>query len=212
MARDYRTQYKDKCLTCKKYDIYTKSNATVRGFRCDRLMRPVAMSEHCYQYDFDAIRGNWEIEEAVEWILKRGYDPRPDCYVVTAMCEILDIPYDSEYIENFKIMRDEYMCKTEAGRKQLAAYDLYGIQIADRLRQDYANEKTRVATGVKVKTIILPAYEQVNELIKCNNFGMAVYTYFQMIKTIAKFYNINHMVPVQNAEAMCQECGEKLNK
>lgn len=214
MARDYREDFKDKCLTCKKYDIYRsgRSYATVRGFRCDRLMGPMAMTDHCYQHDFDRMRSNSDIEEAVEWILKRGYDPRPSCYVVTAMCEILDIPYDSEYIENFKIMRDEYMCKTEDGRKQLAAYDLYGIQIADRLRKDYADEKTRLATDTKVRTIILPAYEQVNELIKCGNFGMAVYSYFQMIKTIAKHYNINYMVPVQTAEEMCQGYGEKLDK
>ena len=189
MARDYREEFKHNCLTCKKYDIYSKADATVRGFRCKRLMRQMSMDEHCYQHDFDQLRSNSTIEDAVNWILRRGYDPRPDCYVTTAICEILGLPYDHEYIKNFKKLRNDHM-KIE----QIMAYDVYGVQIAQRLKSAYSNKETRSVTEKLVKDILHPSYlVEVNKLIKGENYDLALYSYFQMLGVLSERYGINYV-------------------
>lgn len=194
MSRDYTREFKGHCLTCKKYEISKGdwSYSTVRGFRCKRLQRPMAFDEKCYQYDFDAVRSNRTIEEAVDWRVRRGYDPRPDCYVVTAMCEILGLPMDHEYIQNFRILRDEYMIEVPEGKEKIAAYDNYGEQLASRLTQNYANPETKETTERLVKGILLPTYEQVNELIKAGNLDMAMYVYFQMMGILSRRYGITY--------------------
>ncbi|MBQ6841293.1 MAG: hypothetical protein IJO63_04170 [Bacilli bacterium] len=194
MARDYVSEFKGHCLTCKKYEISKGdwSWSTVRGFRCKRLQRPMAFDEKCYQYDFDAVRGNRMIEEAVDWRVRRGYDPRPDCYVVTAMCEILGLPMDHEFITNFRILRDEHMINSEAGKSQIAAYDNYGEQLAERLKANFNNPETKESTEKMIRTVLLPSYEQVNELIKFGNLDMAMYVYFQMMGILSRRYGITY--------------------
>ncbi|MBE6155205.1 MAG: hypothetical protein E7164_00405 [Firmicutes bacterium] len=201
MSRDYKKEFEDRCLTCKKYDIYSKSDATVRGFRCKRLLRPVAMDSHCYQYDEDRIRSNSSIEDAVEWILRRGYDPRPDCYVTTAICEILGMPYNHEYITNFKRLRSEYMESFAEGKKLIDAYDVYGLMIAEELRKRYSNSETKEATLKAIRDVLEPGYlATVNSLIKSGNMPMAMYTYFQMINMLAMQYNIDYTFNVEQVE------------
>ena len=207
MSRDYREEFKENCLTCKKYDIYSKSDATVRGFRCKRLLRQVAMDGKCYQHDFDYLRGNSTIEEAVEWIIRRGYDPRPDCYVTTAICEILGLPYDHEYITSFKKLRDEYMATFAEGKKQIAAYDVYGVQIAMKLKAAYENAETKKATEESIKKVLVPGYlEVVKELVKSGNFAMAMYTYFQMIGVLSQRYGVSYSVETINETKEEESC------
>ena len=196
MARDYQTEFKDKCLTCKKYDIYSKSDATVRGFRCKRLMRQMALDDHCYQYDCDKVRGNASIEEAVTWLLKRGYEPRYDCYITTAVCHIKGLPLDCEYVQNFRKLRDNYVAKLPNGADELVSYDIYGIQIANKLLNDYQNEETKEATKKMAEEVLFPEFiELVNNLIKAGEYETAWFIYSAMIELLSKRYNIVYYVP-----------------
>lgn len=212
MARDYRSEFKGKCLTCIKYDIYSRGDVTVRGYRCTRLMRQVAMDEHCYQHDFDPLRSNSTIDAAVQYIKNRGYDPRPDCYVTTACCKILGLGYDHEYIINFRRLKDEYMATFPEGKRQLNAYDIYGVQIAEKIKSAYENPETREGIVTAVKDVFIPCYlEPVGRMVKSGNFEMAMYTYFRMIQMLAERYGIEYTVEQINTEVLNQDCGRKLS-
>lgn len=211
--RDYRDEFKNNCLTCKKYDIYDKGSITVRGYRCKRLQRQMALDEHCYQHDFDGARGNSTLDDAVQYLLRRGYDPRPDCYVTTAICDIVGLPHDCEYILSFRQLRDEYMSSFEEGKKQIAAYDVYGQEIANRLLADYANSETKEVTEKKVREVLIPGYlDPVTSMIKNGNFAMAMYTYFQMISMLSQSYSINYVMPTEEQTLECESegCTRKL--
>ena len=206
---DYQKEYKDHCLTCKKYDIYSKSDATVRGYRCIHHHRPMAMDEKCSSYGFDYARSNSMIEDAIEWIGKRGYDPRPDagsCYITSIICHILGLPDNCEYLTNFRRLRDEYMVTFPEGLKQLYAYDTFGVQISMRLEKDFNTPEKREATVKMVKEILLPDYiVKVNELIKAGNFAMAMYAYVQMTMTLSNKYGINYIIPDVDVESLDKE-------
>lgn len=199
--RDYRSEFKDNCLTCKKYDIYDKGSITVRGYRCKRLQRQMALDEHCYQHDFDQTRGNNTLDDAVSYLLRRGYDPRPDCYVTTAICDIVGLPHDCAYITSFRRMRDEYMSSFEEGKKQIAAYDIYGAQIANRLLADFNNPETKESVERQAKEVLVPDYlDRVTGMIANGNFALAMYTYFEMIGMLSKRYGINYVLPTEAVE------------
>jgi len=93
------------------------------------------------------------------------------------------------------------MSTFEEGKKQIVAYDVYGVQIANRLLADYANPETKETTEKKVREVLIPGFlDPVNEMVKNGNFAMAMYTYFQMISTLSQSYNINYVVPTEGQE------------
>lgn len=206
MARDYQKEFKDRCLTCKKYDIYCKSDATVRGFRCKRLMRQVALDDHCYQYDCDRLRGNASIEEAVTWLLKRGYEPRYDCYITTAICHIKGFSLDCSFVKNFKKLREEYVAKLPNGEEELAAYDIYGIQLANKLLAAYQNPETKDATKKLVDGALFNGFiVVVNNLIEMGKMAEAWNRYTKMIELLSMHFAVSYYVPPKNDDVIAFE-------
>lgn len=197
MSRDYKKEFKGHCLTCKNYDIYTKSDATVRGFRCVHHHRPMAMDEKCSSYGNDITRSNQTIEDAVKWIGKRGYDPRPDkgsCYITSICCRVLGLPDDCEYLTNLRRLRDEYMVNFDEGLTHLYKYDIFGRQISEIIESEFENPKTKIKTERMVKEILEPQYLVIlNELIKCGNFACAMEAYLQMTDLLMQRYSIYEM-------------------
>lgn len=194
MARDYLKDFKNHCLTCEKYDIYSPKDSTQRGYRCKRHMRPMAMDEQCSSYSMDRLRSNKTIEEAVNWRLRKGYDPSPDkghWYVTSMICRILGYPQDCEYMQAFEMMQATYMRESEEGKADLLRYEVYGPEIAWRLEEAYSNEETRSSVERLCREILEPDYlALILGLIRANNLECAVLAYKQMIDMLASRYGV----------------------
>jgi len=197
MARDYLSEFKGKCLTCKKYDIFSKGDATLRGYRCLHHMRPMAMDEECSSYGFDYTRSNRAIEEAVEWIGRRGYEPKRDsesCYITTMICKILGKSDSCEELTNLRLLRDKYMTTFDEGLKYLHTYDTFGPLISKKMEEDFNSKDKKDYTLKMVRDVLYPEYILVvNNLIKEKRFETAMLAYVQMTYLLVNKYNIYEM-------------------
>ena len=206
MARDYLSEYKGHCLTCKNYDIHSKVDATVRGFRCINHHRPMAMDEKCPSYGLDYTRSNYQIDEAVEWIGRRGYEPRRDsesCYVTTIICNILGMPDNCEYLTWFRKLRDEYMVNSEFGLRLLYAYDTYGVQISEALENMYNDPKTREYVQNIINYIIVPQYlNKILDNIKNGHYDIAVNEYILMSMRLGNVVGVSFQIPEVDVDTL----------
>lgn len=190
--RDYQKEFKGHCLTCQDYDIFSKSDSTHRGYRCKHHHRPMAMDEKCSSYHFDAIRSNSMIDEAVKFRVKKGYSPSPDkghWYLVTTICKIVKPDQAKEFIETAREFRANLM-DTPEGQVYVANYDYYGIELTQKLLEDYINEATKIETENYVLTVLMPIFYEYNELAKNGQTLEAVKKYIQLLKLVANRYNV----------------------
>lgn len=191
---DYRSEYKGRCITCENYKINDKCDVTVKGYRCSHHHRSMAMDESCSSYEFSFLRSNSSIEEAIEYIEKRGYDPSPDsssCYITSLVCKILGYDDNCEYLTNFRDFRDNYMVNTTYGLECLCLYDIYGVEICKKLEEHYNSQHLHRKTYDIVKNIIEPDYLQVvNEDIKNGEYEKAIKEYVDMTNMLMKRYGI----------------------
>lgn len=198
MARDYISEYQGHCLTCSRYDIFSKCDATSRGYRCIHHQRPMAMDESCSNYSIDYARSNYLIEEAVQWLGKRGYDPRRDnesCYITTIACKILGLPDDCEYLTEFRKIR-EYMKHSESGLALLHAYDVYGVQISEALNALYDDPKTREYARAIITQIIVPHYfKNILGYIKYGHYNEAIRQYVWMSERLGNIVGVKFQIP-----------------
>lgn len=209
MAKDYISEYKGHCLTCKKYDIYSKSDATIRGFRCIHHHRPMAMDESCPNHSLDYARSNYQIEEAVEWIGRRGYEPRRDagsCYITTIACKILGLPDDCKYLTYFRKLRDDYMVKFPEGLKLLYAYDIYGVQISIALENLYNNPQTKEYAEKIVKHIVVPHYfDIIASYLEQDNYEKAMNHYVIMSEMLGNIVGVKFQIPEVDVNTLDKE-------
>lgn len=194
MARDYVKDFKNHCLTCDKYDIYSRGDSTQRGYRCKKHMRPMAMDEQCSSYSLDRIRSNSTIEDAVNWRVRKGYSPSPDrghWYVTSTICKILGYPEDCPYMEAFDLMQSTYMRQTDEGKTDLLRYEVYGPAIAWEIEAAYNDSKRRRGVERLCKEILEPDYlSLILGLVEAGNYECAVLAYKQMIDMLAQRYNV----------------------
>ena len=194
MGRDYLKEFKNHCLTCEKYDIYSKGDSTERGYRCQKHGRPMAMDEECPSYRLDKLRSNSTIEDAVSWRCKRGYSPSRDSsywYVTTAICDILGYPRECEYMIAFAHMQATVMRDTDENKVDLLKYEVYGPAIAWKLKKAYEDPKRKESVIKLCKKILEPEYlKLILNLIRVGNFECAILTYKQMIDMLAQRFNV----------------------
>lgn len=193
--QDYRSDYKNYCLTCKEYDIYSKGDSTHRGFRCKHHHRPMAFDESCSSYDFDKARGNNIIHDAVEWRVRKGYDPKPDSsywYVVSSICKILSNEYGEDqkeqtnrYLNAFKTFR-EFLLSYPNGINFLADYDINGLRLANQLLDEYAFCKKQALYFIE--TELLPLLDTFANMIDYNNHQAAFKSYTRIMQCLSDEY------------------------
>lgn len=194
--RDYRKEFKDHCLTCKEYDIYSYSDSTHRGFRCKHHHRPMAFDESCSSYDFDKVRGNNQIDDAVSFRVRKGYDPKPDSsywYVVSTICKILSIEYGedrkeqiSSYLNAFKDFR-EFAISIQSGIEFLGEYDVNGLRLANKLLDAYNENKEQ--TLLFMESELLPTMDSFAKMVSFSNYPGAMKFYTRLMASLGLKYS-----------------------
>lgn len=194
MARDYQREFKNHCLTCTEYDIYSKSDSTTRGYRCKHHHRPMAFDEKCSSYRFDALKSNMSIEEAVNFRVKKGYAGGPDkghFYILTILCEIMGLPEDNEYLLAFRTLRDVYLSQNEEGQRELLKYDVCGPLISDAIKDAHDDSKRKVGIERMINEVLMPCYiEPFTAMVQNGCYECAMLAYLQMTDMLAQRYNV----------------------
>jgi hypothetical protein len=189
MNLNFNKDFKNHCITCKFYDL---KDINVRGFRCTKFFRPMALDESCIgNYEYAEKRTNDDIKKAIKWITKRGYDPKPDnmyWYLTSTICKILKYNDNSKYMEAFKNFKSEFLLKDKRGILFLYNYDICGCFLSNILLNSY-NEN-------KENTIIYLNYLVNNYLnlfvlyVKNEFYDEALNIYINFINDILNKYNI----------------------
>ncbi len=188
---DYRKEFKERCLTCVNYEIYDKDYSTQRGFRCKRYRRPMAFDEKCYYYEFNEARGNNIIHDAVEWRVKKGYDPKPDnsyWYIVSTISTIIKINHEQIDTDNYMQAFKKFKSNLESypnGVRFLASYDINGLRLASILLDGYCIPKTKAATIEFIKTELLPLLDTFVNMVNYNNHPGALKTYTKLMDVLS---------------------------
>lgn len=211
--KDYLNEYKGYCLTCKNYDLASKSDATTRGFRCTRHGRPMAMDEKCSSYSKDTVRSNSYIDTQVRWMAKHGYDPRRDkdtfCYITTICCDILGLEDNHKYLESLRTIRN-YLLSIDVGKKILLDYDVYGVLIAQKIYDDYVVNHEKVIDMIN-NTLIPLYFEPLTSLIQNAQIPKAVNLYVKMTFMLMKKYKIKYL-PINEKNIDVNNLGHGYNR
>ena len=188
---DYRKEFKERCLTCVDYEIYDKDYSTHRGFRCKRYRRPMAFDEKCYYYQFNEARGNNIIHDAVEWRVRKGYDPKPDSsywYIVSTISTILRMNHEQidtdVYMNAFKTFKD-VLLQYPNGIRFLARYDINGLRLASILLDNYCIRTTQQETVFFVKDSLLPLLDSFVNMVNYNNHPGALKVYTKLMNELS---------------------------
>ena len=201
--RDYRSDFKNYCLTCKEYDIYSRGDSTHRGFRCKHHYRPMAFDESCSSYSFDAARGNSQIEDAVSFRVNKGYDPKPDSsywYIVSTVSKIMNLEGkfpssdNNEFMAAFADFRAHLM-SCNYGLDFLASYDINGLRLASLLLDGYMSPDTKDATVQYIEVSIIPMLKDFAALISKGDHPGALHTFTALMNSVATRYNYTAVMP-----------------
>ena len=192
--QDYRRDFKDHCLTCKNYDIYSKGDSTHRGFRCKHYQRCMAFDESCRgNYEFDGARGNQIIEEAVDFRVRKGYDPKPDSsywYVTSTVCKIMGFGENHPYMRAFEKFEKEYMRENPRGVDFATVYDKAGIFISYLLLNDYASGKVDFIKSL-ISTNMIPELDKFTLCVNKEEYDDALDIYYNLMNRICVMYGFD---------------------
>ena len=191
IMRDYLKEFKNYCLTCKEYDIYSRGDSTHRGFRCKHHQRPMAFDESCSSYGFDYARGNNQIDAAVSFRTNKGYDPSPDksyWYVVSTICKITSLEgaegfRAEKYLDAFRTFREQLMTYPN-GINFLSTYDVNGLRLANMLLDGYENTDTKESTITFINAELLPRLDTFANMIAYNNHPGAIKKYTNIMRIL----------------------------
>lgn len=194
MARDYQKEFRNHCLTCTEYDIYSKGDSTQRGYRCKHHHRPMAFDESCSSYRFDALKSNRAIEDAINFRVRKGYAGGPDkghFYILTILCDILSLPEDNEYLASFRMLRDIYLSQNPEGQRELLKYDVTGPLISEAIKTTFMDPKRRRGLMRMITEVIIPDYIiPFSNMVQSGCYECAMLTYLQMTDMLSQRYQI----------------------
>ncbi len=114
-----------------------------------------------------------------------------NCYITTAVCEILKYPKDCYYLNFLRAFRDNYLKKEVDCFTMLEEYRLTGPKIVKNLEED----KNRVLiAGYLLNYYIIPSIED----IKKGNIEQAINIYIEMTNKLIDYYMINSNITEEN--------------
>jgi len=108
-----------------------------------------------------------------------------NCYLTTAMCEVLGYEDDCDILENLRGFRDWYMYNDPLYQNALDEYDKVGPVIASKIVVD--EERKNVAMDM-LDFFIIPAIGCIYE----ERYEEAIDTYMLMTEMLKSRYNLGH--------------------
>ena len=107
-----------------------------------------------------------------------GYTPC-GCFITTIVCNKLGYEDNCDLLNTLRFLRENYLKKTETGRKILQEYDIIGPVISHELEIVPVIE-----SSLLLQKFLLPCYY----LIKQNDFEQAVLIYTNMVNELKEKY------------------------
>ena len=107
-----------------------------------------------------------------------------ECYLTTAMCNILNYPDDNYYLQTLRTFRDTKLKTNINYIPLLLTYDIIGPQIAKSLNEDENRQ-------VIASTLLTKFISKAVTAIENNKVNDAVSIYSAMTLSLAERYNIN---------------------
>ena len=173
-----------KCATCKNFSMsYYDINGEKQGGHCS-YHGTQRFDESCPKYD----RTYLDDRSVVEGLKNIEIKSR---YLVSIVCDILNLPLDHPYREAFKSIRDKYLIDTLDGRILLEQYETYGSMLAVVIRQEYNSTDRKEVMNVINKTIV-PEFDKIMNCIIKNNIRSAILRYIVLIRKLMEKYGINY--------------------
>lgn len=162
--------YSDQCGSCEHLNINDrvgfKYKCTERGGYHTSEERSCYKYEYCDSRDYYSF---WKRENSI-W------------YIVTAICEILNLSDMYECVNHLHNFRYNVLDKDPIYSDMLKEYDIVGPVLADNLRKD-PNAKQICKNLIKV--YLLPVLDLINN----NEYDNAVDKYLEMVNLLKSMYN-----------------------
>lgn len=129
----------------------------------------------------------------------------PDCYLTTAMCNILGYEDNCQTLEILRGFRDNYMKQTEECLPLLEDYDLVGPKVCEKMEKD--ENKFKVA-NIMLLEYITPAIKAIKE--EYNDDAIEIYK--EMTLNLMKHYGFDTSMLACEKENSVSKTRKKVQK
>ena len=101
------------------------------------------------------------------------------CFITTACVEVAGLPDNCRELETMRYLRDEYLSKSEEGRKMINEYYEIAPHIVEAINKNERREEIYRWICEKIEDIV--------KLVEKGNFEEAVKSYTKMISRLKKW-------------------------
>lgn len=181
------------CGQCTYLDL---STGNINGkFYCDKKWeRHLATDIECDRFCRAYSRDYNSIQNAYRYSNEKTSS---GCYLTTMLCHILGMGDDNIYLQTIRNFRDNVLQKNTMYKALLVEYDIVGPKIAEALNNDPLKEMI----AKKHFNFYIVA---ITNLIKSNQYDMAISLYAHMTNSLRDLYSLNNISPttleVENAD------------
>lgn len=165
MSYSYSVCY---CYECVKIDLSDKSPYDPSKYYCSEYKMYVNKNDHaCSKY--------FVYNEALK---------RNDCFITTALCDILNLSDDNIYLNKLRGFRENYMRYDTTLIPLLVEYDIVGPAIAYNLKNDiFKDIKSLMLLELYIKPIC--------KLLDNKEYTSAISKYKTMTNELIESYNLD---------------------
>lgn len=155
---------------------------------CDKKFEwHYADEQECYRYCTAYSRDSSVAKSAREY--SKDSQKSSGCFITTALCQILSMADDNEYLTSLRNFREGYLQKNKKGLEILVQYDIVGRQISERLKND--SGKFNFAY-ILLENYIKPVVSDIQN----NKYEEAIDKYTEMTEKLIKFYHIDNTINI----------------
>ena len=132
-------EYYKKCATCDNYALGSKSSMRAGvGFRCAKYGTCKRMDDYCNSHlIMSGYSWNRHVtDKMISDAEKMVYQPNSNCFITTAIIEILQDDFGYVVLDKLKHFRNDVLQKNSIWYPILENYDTVGSKLAGLLRTD----------------------------------------------------------------------------
>ena len=169
------------CSECTYLDI--NKDDDYGKFLCENGYKYVYADEKECRYFCRAYGRSSRVAESARKHSQEKQSSGGGCYITTALCKILGMEDNNDYLKELRKFRDDYLQKCDEGMEILKQYDTVGPQICECLSKD--NGRFNISY-ILFNNYITPTVN----FLKNKEHTEAIKTYTEMTTKLMKFYNI----------------------